>query len=68
MGWIKVRGVQSERMYDIWDRWDVLGRGSALYPAITDGEVHSIRLTDVWYVPNMNYNLLSIICLKDKGC
>ena len=32
----------------------VLGRGSGLYLAIIDGEVHPVRLTDVWHVPDMH--------------
>ena len=34
---------------------------------IVDCEVVSIRLTDMWHVPNMKYNLLSIASLEDKG-
>ncbi|KAK3169608.1 hypothetical protein OEA41_008992 [Lepraria neglecta] len=45
----------------------VLGIGTALYPRILNGKAKYVRLSGVYYVPDMDYNLLSIVTLEDKG-
>jgi len=38
------------------------------YPAIVEGKLNEIILTNVHHVPAMDYNLLSIATLEQKGC
>jgi len=38
------------------------------YPAIMDGKLNDIILTNVHHVPAIDYNLLSITTLEQKGC
>ena len=46
----------------------VLGIGTVRYPRIVHGNQSFIDLNDVHHVPDMQYNLLSVACLEDKGC
>jgi len=46
----------------------VEGTGSVRYPVIVDGKLSEIILTNVHHVPAMDYNLLSIATLEQKGC
>ena len=47
---------------------EVLGTGTAMLPTIVDGEVTGVELTNVYHVPAMDYNLLSIGALEAMGC
>jgi len=38
------------------------------YPAIVEGKLSEIILTDIHHVPAMDYNLLLIATLERKGC
>jgi len=38
------------------------------YPAIIDGKLNDIILTNVHYIPAIDYNLLLIATLEQKGC
>jgi len=38
------------------------------YPVIVDGKLNDIILTNVHYIPAIDYNLLSIATLEQKGC
>ncbi len=46
----------------------VEGTGSVRYPTIVDGKLDQIILTNVHHVPGMDYNLLSVATLEQKGC
>jgi hypothetical protein len=46
----------------------VLGIRTVRYLRIVHGNQSFIDLNDVHYVPDMQYNLLSVACLEDKGC
>jgi len=46
----------------------VKGTGSVRYPAIVEGKLNEIILTNVHHVPAMDYNLLLIATLEQKGC
>ena len=46
----------------------VLGIGTALYPRVLNGKAEYVRISSVHHVPDMDYNLLSITTLEDKGC
>jgi len=37
------------------------------YPVIVDGKLNDIILTNIHYVPTIDYNLLSITTLEQKG-
>jgi len=38
------------------------------YPVIVDGKLNDIILTNIHHVPAMDYNLLLIATLEQKGC
>jgi len=38
------------------------------YPAIIDGKLNDIILTNIHYIPAIDYNLLLIATLEQKGC
>jgi len=38
------------------------------YPAIVEGKLNEIILTNIHYVPAIDYNLLSIATAEQKGC
>ena len=46
----------------------VHGTGSIFLPTIVDGRLREIKITNVFHVPGMYYNLISFSQLEDFGC
>ena len=45
----------------------VLGISTALYLRVLNRKAEYIRISSVYYIPDIDYNLLLIITLEDKG-
>ena len=46
----------------------MLETSTTLYPKLFNNKVEYIYISSIYYVLNIDYNLLLIVILKDKGC